>query len=437
MSDMTHITAPMAILGLAAKGPGFPRYVIRRFMNDECPRVAAALTYTSLLAAVPMLAIGFAIFSAFPAFDRLQGQLTAWVFDNLLPSASAVIAEQIDTFTANTSQLTTLGVVGLAVTAVLTLSTIEQALNKIWRVARPRPILNRLLLYWTMLTLGPLVLGASLSLSSYLFAVERLLPESAAAASREGAIAAAPFLLVSLGFGFLFLAMPNTKVHWRFALAGGVLAGALFEGLKEAFGLYVSSFPTYQTLYGAMAVLPIVLIWLYMAWLAVLIGAETAAAWPEWRARHQGTEAVPKLAPGARLALALTLVQRLRAATVTGAVVTEAEMQEAAGGHLGVLRCGVRALEAARLVREVEGGGWVLCRDLAAVPLSELLASTDQRADPADMESLDGIDVPFSVRRAVDVLSDVSAPYARRSLQSILDEVPAPEGDRSTVVPIA
>ncbi|HEY9548125.1 MAG TPA: YihY family inner membrane protein, partial [Kiloniellaceae bacterium] len=273
----------------------FAVYCGRRFMADGCLRTATQLSYASLLAIVPVLAICFGLLAAFPAFERLRVEAQVYLFENLVPNAGMEVSDQIATFVENARSMTGFGMLALMVTALLLLSTINGAFNAIWRVTEPRPLMVRLMAYWMILTIGPLLLGASLSLSSYGFV-------SAALQQGERAIGLTqllPFLLAAGAFTLLYAAVPARAVAFHHALAGGVFAGALFELLKGGFGFYLRQFPSYEAIYGALAAVPVFLVWMYLSWAIVLLGAEIAAAAPEWRLvdrlRHGSRGAGPRL----------------------------------------------------------------------------------------------------------------------------------------------
>ena len=229
----------------------FAIYTGRRFLADDCLRSAASLSYATLLALVPLMAIGLAILSGFPVFKALEGQIQDLILTSFLPETSAAVSDHLSGFVANTRQMTGPGVLALAVTALLLLANINTALNAIWRVTEPRSLGLQILVYWTMLTLGPLLLGASLSLSGYAFAVVQWAgiedyPNAFVAFS--GLISVS---LAALGFSAFYLVVPMRSVRPHHALAGGVLAAIVLEALKYGFGVYLRLFPTYEAIYGA------------------------------------------------------------------------------------------------------------------------------------------------------------------------------------------
>ena len=248
---------------------GLARYVARRFQRDGASRMAASLSYTSLLSLVPLMAIALAMLAAFPVFDDIRAQIQGWVFQNFVPAVGEVVQKQVTRFIANAGKLTAAGVVGLALTAIMLLVTIEGAMNAVFRVARDRSPLSRLLVYWTVVTLGPLLIGLSLSLQGYLTAASRW---AVGKANVPLATMPVPTLLSIVAFTVLYMAVPNRRVRAMDALIGGVAAGLLFAALRWGFGLYVTSSGAYTNVYGAVAAVPIFLFWMFLSWTAVQIG---------------------------------------------------------------------------------------------------------------------------------------------------------------------
>jgi membrane protein len=241
---------------------------------------------------------------AFPIFDGMTQQLLSIVLSYTAPHIGGELETYVDRFVSNTSELTTLGVVWLAVTAVMLLSTIETAFNAIWRIEKPRPLGMRLIAYWTTLTLGPLLLGAGLSVSTA-FAMNNFMPLGLDfGVIRNMALRMLPFLFAVSGFAILYLTLPNRRVGVRHALFGALVAGVLFEVLKVAFGVYVQNAGTFESVYGSLAALPVFLIWMYLVWAVVLFGAIFAATRPEWLAARRAEDFGP-LTPARTLLRAL------------------------------------------------------------------------------------------------------------------------------------
>jgi membrane protein len=278
-----------------------------RFGDLRLAQTAASLTFTSLVSLVPLFALAFALFTAFPAFRELQHALQQRFADALLPPQMATtVLHHLDEFAAKAKSLGALGIAGLVLAATSMLLTVDRALNAIWRTARPRPLAQRVLVYWAALTLGPLLLGAALTASGALLAADhgwlRQLHGGA-----DVLLTLASWLLMGSGLGALYRYVPNTEVRWRDALAGGVAAAAAFDLAGRAFAWYIASVPTYTVVYGAFATLPLFLLWIDWSWMVVLLGAMLAASLPLWRVRAR----VERPAAGAAFVLALRVLRAL------------------------------------------------------------------------------------------------------------------------------
>ncbi len=251
-----------------------------RFREDRMGLTASSLTFTTSIALVPFFTVALAVFTAFPMFSTLQGALQAWLIKSLIPDD---IARQVLGYlTQFSGQASKLGGVGLAVllaTAIALILTIDRTLNSIWRVRQPRPLAQRMLVYWTAITLGPLILAASLAVTSYVVSASSGLV-GALPISVRLVLDVAQFFLVAGGMAALYRYVPNTYVKWPHALVGGLFVAAGLEIGKKLLGLYLTAVPTYSMVYGAFAALPILLVWIYMSWIIVLMGAVIAAYLP-------------------------------------------------------------------------------------------------------------------------------------------------------------
>ena len=324
------------------------RQIGRRFAQDDCFNLAASLTYTTLLALVPLVTIGLAIFSAFPAFREFTVGVNEFIAKTMLPAAvGQIIQTHLEEFTRSAGRLTALGFAVLSVTAVLLMQTIDRALQRIFRVLRRRPIGLRALVYISVLMLGPLLIGASLSLTSY------LVRASMTVAQRYDAIRLldlAPLLLTAMAFTLLYFVVPNRRVAFRHALLGGFLAAVLFELMKRLFAHYIAQFPTYTLIYGAFAAIPIFLIWIYLSWLVILLGAVICAALPNWRALRlvRNARAVEPL--GESLDELLRLLRVLVDAQVRSRVLRTGQI---------AYRTALTIEETERLLEDLAWRGWV------------------------------------------------------------------------------
>ena len=261
------------------------RTLARRFAQDNLAQTAGSLTFTTLISLVPLLTVALAVFTAFPAFSKLQGQVQAHLTQSMLPDGmSDKVYHYLSDFAAKAKSLGVASVLFLIVTATSMMLTVDRALNAIWRTPRPRPLAQRVLLYWAGFTLGPLVLGASIGLMSYVAGAHRgLLHQLPGGAGTLLSMASWAVMAAALAAMFRFI--PNTEVDWRDALIGGLVAALAFSLGGRALAWYFSTVTTYTAVYVTFAALPLLLLWLYFSWIAVLVGAMIAAYLPSLRVR--------------------------------------------------------------------------------------------------------------------------------------------------------
>ncbi|NLY26657.1 MAG: YihY family inner membrane protein [Alcaligenaceae bacterium] len=262
------------------------RYALHRAAEKNLTQVASSLTFTTVLSMVPLLAVVLSLFTAFPLFHEFRRALEEFLTGNLMPpSVSDSVMVYLNDFAAKASSLTAVGSLFLIVTSVMLIKTIDEAFNSIWHVERQRPMTQRILVYWAIISLGPILTGASLWATS-LLARESLgyigeLPEAL-----RLLLSFVPLLATGLGFTGLFVVVPNRRVLWRDALIGGLGTAIVLEIMREGFTLYLAKFPSYTLIYGAFATLPIFLLWIYLSWLAILLGATVAATLPALRQKR-------------------------------------------------------------------------------------------------------------------------------------------------------
>ncbi|YCH30478.1 virulence factor BrkB family protein [Erwinia sp. PK3-005] len=257
-----------------------------RINHDGMTTEAGNLAFVSLLALVPLVAVVFSLFAAFPVFSDISVQLKHFIFNNFVPAAGNVVQDYLDRFVANVNKMTVVGAVGLIVTALLLMHSIDSALNAIWRSQKKRPLVYSFAVYWMILTLGPLLAGASLAISTWLLSL-KWVAVSGVTGLIDQALRLFPLLLSWLAFWLLYSLVPTTRVPQRDALIGALVAGLLFELGKKAFALYITMFPSYQLIYGVLAVVPILFLWVYWTWCIVLLGAEITVTLGEYRQRQQ------------------------------------------------------------------------------------------------------------------------------------------------------
>jgi membrane protein len=284
-----------------------------RFREDRLGLTASSLTFTTLIALVPLFTVALAILTAFPMFSTVQGALQGWLVQSLIPDTIArQVLGYLTQFAGKASRLGTAGLAALFFSAFALIITIDRTLNNIWRVPRPRPLRQRVLIYWAVMTLGPLLLGASLSITSYVFSGSRGLVGPMPGGVRA-ALDLGEFVLLALGLAALYRYVPNTHVRRSHAWAGALFAAAAIELAKKLVAFYFGVVPTYSMVYGVFATLPILLVWMYVAWLVVLLGAVIAAYLPSLLVGGGRDDS----GPGWLFQLALDVLQQLRRAQGT------------------------------------------------------------------------------------------------------------------------
>lgn len=269
------------------------RFARRRLTEEKLPQVAGSLTYTTTLALVPLLTIVLAIFTTFPIFGQLRTSLDHYFVQMVMPKAIAnTITANLTQFASKATRLSALGAIALVLTSAAMIGTIERAFNQIWRVRQPRALLQRVLVYWALVTLGPMAFGISLTLTSQLFTATNGLTE---AVPFLGALfyTAVSVALTTGAYTLLYMTVPNRYVDWHDALWGGMVAAIAFEIAKRVFAIFIRQFPTYAIIYGALAALPLFLLWMYLSWLITLVGALLTAALPVVKYERWWYEPVP------------------------------------------------------------------------------------------------------------------------------------------------
>jgi membrane protein len=341
----------------------FCRYVLHRFSRDGCFAAAGALSYTTLVSLVPLGVIALGILSAFPNFAAVRQELLALVFRNFVPAISEQAAWWFEHFAESAAQATAIGIIGIAATGVLLLTTVEDQLNALWRVTTPRPWSQRIVAYWTLMTLGPLLIGMSLTLSTYLDTVARragLDPQALAqyTSSWPNFLARlVPFVLELIACTLLYCLIPNCQVRWRDGARGAAVAAVAIEILKIGFAIYIGAMSSYQTVYGTLAAIPIFLLWMYVSWLAVLLGAVVAANLPTWRV----DERLAQLSGGGvRLGFSLALIAALARAQRQGASCRTTRLAAELGIATSVVDEHLQRLARAGFAAPTQDGAWVL-----------------------------------------------------------------------------
>ncbi|BED87722.1 MULTISPECIES: virulence factor BrkB family protein [unclassified Pseudoalteromonas] len=275
MNDKLSLYKQQAISFLRQQ-PGWWMQYVNRCIDDQITVNAGYLAYVTLLSLVPLIAVGVAIFSAFPGFESTRIAIESFLFTNFVPTSSDVIKEHISSFAGNANQMTAVGIGFLAAIALLLIRNVDATLNRIWRIKKKRPMMISFAVYWMVLSLGPVLLGASIGVTSYIVSLVSFADQGIPGFSGF-LLKLVPYGFSMIGFLMLYTLVPNTPVSIRAALPGALFAAVLFELTKKGFALYISHFPSYEVIYGAVATIPILFVWVYLSWVVVLLGAEFTA----------------------------------------------------------------------------------------------------------------------------------------------------------------
>jgi membrane protein len=358
-----------------ARANTFARFLWRRFLDDNLFQAAAALAYTTAFALVPLAVVVLGMLSAFPMFEDWSKALVDYVFSNFVPSAARAIESRLENVTENLTGMTAAGIVALVVSLLVTLNSVESTFNRIWRVASARPRLSRYLVYWTVLTLGSLLAAASLSVSASFFAL-RLFSSPEGQWVANFSLRITPVLIELAVVMVAYRVVPHHTVQWRHAFAGALLAVVLLEAVKAGLGLYLGSFQGYQKLYGALAAIPILMLWIFLGWVAILLGASLASSIAAFRYQPVSM----RLPPGYEGYALLRLIGRFQQARREGrGLHTEQMLALEPMLTDSLLQEFLTRLDAIRLVRRDERGEWLLARDLDDLTLAELYEACQLR----------------------------------------------------------
>lgn len=342
-----------------------------RFREDRLGQTAGSLTFTTLIALVPLLTLTLALFTAFPVFVKWQAALQQWLVESLIPDTIArQVLGYLTQFAGKARRLGGAGALALLLSALALLLTIDRSLNAIWRVRQPHALMQRVGVYWALVTLGPLLLALAASATLNGLAASSGWLGAGLAASLLDAL---QFIVLALALAALYHFVPNAPVRWAHAMAGGWLAALGLDVARRALVAYLALVPTYSVLYGALASVPILLIWVYLAWVIVLLGAVVAAYLPSLLAGvHRRLPA-----HGAGFTLALESLAVLAAARSRGAGgLSLPELARALRVDDLALEAPLQALRqidwAAPLQADALAPRWVLLIDPVITPLAPL-----------------------------------------------------------------
>ena len=406
----------------------FLAYLWQRFEADQCLQAAAALAYTSLLALVPLFTVLFVSMSAFPAFQDWWETIERFIFHNFVPALGEQVQAYLLEFSAKARGLQAVGVTVLLLTVLAMLWTIESTFNVIWGVRRRRPFMVRFLVYWSVLTLGPVLIGTSMVVTSYVMSLP-LLAEQLSDVSTQ-VIALLPLTATTLAFVLFFKLIPYRPVPTRHALIGGVVASILFEIAKHAFALFVTRFPSQEAIYGAFAIAPIFLTWIYLSWVIVLLGAEITHCLSTFRLPRPSQHAV--LAADDPLYCTYRVLLRLHQAQGQGQSASDKDLLrlEADFGYAAI-NAALETLDEAGWVNRDDQFEWMLARDLDRLTLLDLLRLTPSFPLRADVHALAGDSADLRLHGRLLALALWSEENLHTSLAELMTAQSEPIGETS------
>lgn len=403
----------------------FSRFLARRFNDDQCFEAAGALSFTTVFAMVPLLTVALSMFATFQEFSRFSEAITSFVFRHFVPTSGEEIEAYIREFVDKASHLTAVGTIALIISGLLLMTSIEHSFNRIWRLVSPRRALPQFIVFWTAMTLGPLLVGAGLALSSAMLASPYLARVSEQLGLEAMVLAAMPFLVTFAAATLAYLIVPNCPVRLRHALIGGLFTASAFNLAKYGFALFVGQFASYQQIYGAVAFIPVFLLWIYISWVVVLLGASLTAALGAYSHEHKKR----KLPERERFPALLRLLGRLREAQVQGVGLSVGELAgrlpdvpEATIAELLAL------LERERIAQRTDIGSWVLSRDPDVVRIRALY-----RGDAFLLPLSDGKHTsatPAALDTRIEQICENAAQAAERHLDVALAELFRKPGSR-------
>jgi len=351
----------------------FIRFALQNFVRHKGVENAKALTYMSLFAVIPLLTLIAAILSAFPAFQGFGIQVQEMIFDRLLPSSSSELENYLTSFSEQARNLTWVGALMLIVTAFLMLQNIERSFNRIWEVNESRRGLNSFLLYWSVMSLGPLLLGMGLAISSYITSLnlfDSFLDISESLGTTSFLLGLFPLILTTGAFTLLYIAVPNCGVRFVHGLIGGLVVALSFKVVKELFTWFIS-LASYQFVYGTFAAVPIFLMWVYLCWIVILFGANLVRALPTYQAQYKSQQVHPHILMLALLHLFWQQQQKGSGVTISGLIRERWPFNEISLSRM------MKLLEKNKVIRQCAVDEFVLVRDLSQLPLEAELGWLD------------------------------------------------------------
>lgn len=408
----------------------FVQYTVRRFGRDRCLAAAGALTFTTLLALIPSVVIGFAVLAAFPVFDRVRAQFQGFLAENLPPQLARFVLDHLDRFLASGGEVRTIGVVILVATVLVLLINIEAAFNAIWRVTDKRPLVWRMVAFWAVLTMGPMLFGFGLSVSG---SGAPAGPDALPAARPAGGLDLTVLALIAFGtLTVLYTVIPNRPVRLVNAAAGAAVAALFAVALAALSAAVVVRMPALGSVYDAIVDIPLFLVWLFAGWVMVLSGAVVTASLSEWGARRE-VLGRPHMSPGNRLTVALALLATLNAASRIGAVRRRKELLRSVPLGAFVVEAVLDDLVRARYASRVGRNGWVLSRDLGTTTLHDLYEDLHLGIDADAFRWFPEAPWHAEVRAMIDAFDAAGRARMGQSLRTLF--ATPPEGPPNRALP--
>lgn len=266
----------------------FIKLFVFRFQQNKIGIYSGYLTYSTLLAIVPLIMVIFSVFTLMPIFDEATELLKQFMYDNFAPNASDMMQQYLDLFVDNSKKMGIVSILGLVVVAVMLISSIDNALNDIWHNTKQRRVILSFIIYLGVLVFGPIFAGASIAISSYIFSLELFSTDGIFSFSHH-LLKLMPFFLIWIMFSLVYTIVPNTNVRFIHSAIGALVAGLFFTLGKEIFIWYITTFPSYQAIYGVLATIPIMIVWIHLSWKVVLLGGQIASVLKDIEMINTGT----------------------------------------------------------------------------------------------------------------------------------------------------
>lgn len=371
----------------------FGRFLWWRFLDDKCFETAGALSYTALVSLVPLTVAVLAMFAAFPMFEEARDTLIRFVFSNFVPTAGETVQRALLDFASNASQLTGISILAMLFSAVSMMISIEDRLNLIWKVREHRPWGERLLLYWAALTLGPILVVGGIAVTSYVAAVPMLRHAREQFGIGQQLLKVLPFVVTFCTLWLMYTMVPNRRVNKKHTAIGAMLGAVLFELARWGFTYYVRSAHNYQQIYGALAIIPLLLLWIYLSWVIVILCASVSASVSAFD-YQKPCHAMPV---GAHFLGLLVVLRHFVDAQRAGRYVDPVSIRKAEPClHSEAIAAYFDDLQSAGLIHRSEKGEWSLARSLDNTDLLHVYQHSHYRLplNPAEQVSASGIELP-------------------------------------------